>query len=411
MIHDSLLRGQSLRFSIDNIIQAEDNRYIVKLIPDIKSKFFPPYHLRRLSVPADLLEESFYLRSSTEKPFPVHSRGTVKQGGYYDVPTSLIRDIGGFGPESRLTVNNDIFQGNLRDSPYQEDIILSKSEIVDVNTLNENNSKGHTYIYCFNVGQGDSILIITSSNSAYLVDTNLYGTQTANIFIRKLGSILRYHGLPENKLKGLIITHKHIDHLRGCKQLLEEDRIQFEYFLINHDYSHPTKPVFDLLESAKSIKKWINVNRPSQITEGKTTICIKNPDINSATKTAAPDINDSSICLCIRHGGNLAFLTGDTGKDLLFNKYKCQNLKHSASILKVSHHGSITGTDSQFLDLLKPTHGFISVGTNRLYNHPDPFVVGILQNQCIDLKISKEVKHTIRYELTGTQIIVKKISE
>ena len=53
---DSLLRRKTLDFSIDEIYKREDNLYTVKIIPDIKSEYFPAYHLREINIDKYLLD-------------------------------------------------------------------------------------------------------------------------------------------------------------------------------------------------------------------------------------------------------------------------------------------------------------------------------------------------------------------
>ncbi|KAI3351031.1 hypothetical protein FDB55_01120 [Clostridium botulinum] len=57
---DSLLKGEKLVFSIDEIFKKEDNLYGIKIIPEIESEYFPPYHLRDINVKFSLLEKDFY---------------------------------------------------------------------------------------------------------------------------------------------------------------------------------------------------------------------------------------------------------------------------------------------------------------------------------------------------------------
>jgi beta-lactamase superfamily II metal-dependent hydrolase len=213
------------------------------------------------------------------------------------------------------------------------------------------------------------------------------------------------HKLPRNRIKALFITHKHLDHLRGAVEIMK--RFEIDNFIINHDYQHSTKTVYDLLNSARSIPSWINCNKRGGYNEREVTICIRNPDSDTCNKTNAPDINDSSISLCLRHGKNLVYLTGDTGNTVIRDKFNCNRLSNHDNLLKVSHHGSCTGTNLQILSTLKPTHNFISAGVSNRYKHPDNEVVDMITNysRTTNLAISNRIKQTVCYKITGEEII------
>jgi competence protein ComEC len=46
-----------------------------------------------------------------------------------------------------------------------------------------------------------------------------------------------------------------------------------------------------------------------------------------------------------------------------------------SDILKISHHGSITGTSDLFLKSVRPQTAIISVGAKNKFNHPSPVVL------------------------------------
>jgi len=421
---DSLLRGKSLKFSIDEIsYNAERNLFSVRIIPDIKSRLFLPFHLRFINVSPELVSEGILQRNSKYYEFKFSSaddshRDSVIQGGYYQLDKSSISlEIWDnlFKEETVIDKENDIFFKAKKNPPsyieeniFQEDgiskispntILPSKNPDIDIDGL---------FLYCFNVGQGDSFLLITPNGSSYLIDTNIYELDS---FVDKIQTILKSHSLDEQHLKGLIITHKHIDHIRGASQLLDSQKLKFENFLINMDYKHQTKAVNDLNQSAMQyIPNKVNINGKGSIIEGKVKIYINNPDIDTVNSQVAPDINDSSICLYIPYGNTMMYLTGDAGY-LVINKKFAQhtNNQDKQSFLKVSHHGSETGTDDDVLNLTKPTHAFISAGNNKRYNHPDDKTISLLESHIRNKKricVSKDENRTVLflYKSTGNDI-------
>jgi beta-lactamase superfamily II metal-dependent hydrolase len=415
---DSLLRGEKLAFSIDNIAPLFDkpNVFSALIIPDFDSKYFPPFHLRRVNVKAELLEKSFYYattRGLPENQNRFDFRNSVKQGGYYVVKSSILRELKAFEKEI-IGPEQDFFAHSLKlDNPYNETNLRGKNSLTSEEgyarlSNREQRARGKMYLYCFYCGQGDSLLLITSNGNAYLIDINLYNDAMVDQYLYNVQNILRSHNLPEDSIKGLIITHKHLDHLRGAKQVIERGRLNIESLIINLDYVHSTQCVHGFLSIASQrIPIWINANNPGVIHDGRTRICIKNPDNSTATNTASPDINDSSIALCIRFGMNLLYLTGDAHAEILETKFSCGGVDcQEQSMLKVSHHGSRTGTNVSLLNMFRPRYAFISAGDSRIYNHPHAITRNLISSQQppVDQIVSKQIRRTVLYEVDGYTI-------
>jgi beta-lactamase superfamily II metal-dependent hydrolase len=414
---DPLLRGEFFAFSVDEIFRSNTDYFSLRILPDIKSKFYPPYHTRIINIAPEFLEETFYrtIKKESESLDTRNFVSSVVQGGYYKVPSEILRDKKVFDFDTVLSVHNNIFEGTKAKSPYEE-MDIKGDKVFGADDIAKELSKGDinkrlkaVYLYGFNVGQGESLLLVTSNKNAYIIDGNFYNPDKADQFMSEVRSKLIQHKMPPDKIKGLIVTHKHLDHMRGLKYIIERNIFQIEYFFINLDYHHPTRVVFELLNTAKArIKKWINVNQRVSWTEGKTKIDIKNPDSTTCCRSNAPNINDSSVGLCIKYGTSLFFLTGDISYDILQNKFANTYISNnSARILKVSHHGSDTGTDSTLLNYLLPSHAFISAGHSKRYNHPHQPVVSLLEKQIgrHNLFISKLIGKTVCFKANGSSII------
>lgn len=343
---DFLLKGEELRFSIDEIYKKNDNVYCVKIIPDIESEYFPPYHTREINIDKMLLEKNFYYAYNKKLEFydNVKNRenvdeeykkdesvfqGSVVQGGYYSIKTSDIRGLGIFKKDTIITVENDIFKGNKIEYPYNN-IDTNNNNILKIDEGLKSLSKESIgdkldlYLYCFNVGQGDSFLLITTNKNAYLIDTNISSKKNAEAFYQEVRDILKLHEITE--ISAFIVTHKHLDHIRGSDKFISESKIKIDNFLINLDYLHTTKVGSRLFEQASShIPKWININSTGVIKDGDTEIIFKNPDKTTSTKQMAPDINDSSIVICVKYRKTIMYLTGDASYGILNKKlYNCR---------------------------------------------------------------------------------------
>lgn len=412
---DVLFRRETLNFSIDALFRNEKGFYTARIIPDINSEFYPPFHLRSINVSPDLIAKEFYASRGTYEVALKHKFiGSVVQGGYYEVPTADLKSVDAFSNQTVINTHNDIFKDHRKSSPYFEGQIrgnFTMNSPEAYNKLSVVEHKCDMHLYCFNVGQGDSFLLIPSSGNPYLIDTNLYSKKQAETFINKIREILSFHQLDPYYIKGLVITHKHIDHFRGARFVLEEGNFRIDNLFINQDYIHSTKSVHELLESAKTqIGTWINTNSPGLIEEGETKVYINNPDVDTVDSIVAPDINDSSICLSVSYKDNMIYMTGDAGYNVICEKYgKLNRAGFVERLLKVSHHGSDTGTHDSVLRLLNPTNAFVPVGFSEKYKHPHANAMSLL-NRHIPTKIllSREERATIHYSCIGGAIQVNK---
>ena len=417
-IKDPLLHRDFLAFSVDAIFSANNDYFSLRILPDISSDFYPPFHTRTINVLPELLEEQFYssIKRNNRPTYKGSFAPSVVQGGYYKVQTEILQNKKVFDPNTVLSAQDDFFEKARLKSPFDEtniagDYLVEPDNISEeLSITSPSESLNEIYLYGFNVGQGDALLLITSEKNAYIIDGNFYNAQKVDSFVNEVKATLMKHGIPPDRIKGLFVTHKHIDHMRGLKYLLNKDYFSIEYFFINLDYNHPTKAVFELLYAAKHhVKKWINVNHAISWQETETKICVRNPDAATCCSKNAPNINDSSIVLCVEFKDNLIFLTGDASYDILQNKLSCAHIpQQNERLLKVSHHGSDTGTDSVILNALDPTHAFISAGYSKRYNHPHQAVVNILRNQVSsgNLRISKMVANTTCIKADGNRIYI-----
>ena len=101
-----------------------------------------------------------------------------------------------------------------------------------------------------------------------------------------------------------------------------------------------------------------------------TTVDILSPQ----SENIADNMNDNSIVAKFEAYNFSILFTGDASekieKELIKEKI---NLK--SDILKVSHHGSKTGTSEEFLKSVKPKIALIGVGENNKFGHPTKDVI------------------------------------
>lgn len=240
----------------------------------------------------------------------------------------------------------------------------------------------NTYIYYIDVGQGDSILVVTPHlNKTILIDTggivSFNENYKSNIVKNKTIPFFRRIGI--NKVDYLFLTHGDYDHAGEANELLSN-------FCV--------KKVFINKGNINNIEKKINNKEVLRLKN----FIIDNIKVNSLNNNVFNNENDDSTILLFNIYDYKFLFMGDASiktEEYLLNNYILPNV----DILKVGHHGSYTSTSTDFINVIKPKYSVISVGENNMYKHPNKSVLDILDNTklfrtdvdgTIEVKISKK---------------------
>ncbi len=240
----------------------------------------------------------------------------------------------------------------------------------------------NTYIYYIDVGQGDSILVVTPHlNKTILIDTggivSFNKNYKSNIVKNKTIPFFRRIGI--NKVDYLFLTHGDYDHAGEANELLSN-------FCV--------KKVFINKGNINNIEKKINNKEVLTLKN----FVIDNINVYSLNNNVFNNENDDSTILLFNIYDYKFLFMGDASiktEEYLLNNYILPNV----DILKVGHHGSYTSTSTDFINVIKPKYSVISVGENNMYKHPNKSVLDILDNTklfrtdvdgTIEVKISKK---------------------
>ena len=240
----------------------------------------------------------------------------------------------------------------------------------------------NTYIYYIDVGQGDSILVVTPHlNKTILIDTggivSFNENYKSNIVKNKTIPFFRRIGI--NKVDYLFLTHGDYDHAGEANELLSN-------FCV--------KKVFINKGNINNIEKKINNKEVLRLKN----FVIDNIKVNSLNNNVFNNENDDFTILLFNIYDYKFLFMGDASiktEEYLLNNYILPNV----DILKVGHHGSYTSTSTDFINVIKPKYSVISVGENNMYKHPNKNVLDILDNTklfrtdvdgTIEVKISKK---------------------
>ena len=197
---------------------------------------------------------------------------------------------------------------------------------------------------CFiDVGQGDSALIkYPLSKSSILIDT---------------GSEYNYY-----KLK---------------KTLYEKGLYSIDYLIISHDDTDHNGNIDNLMN---------DFNIRNVVAKGED-ISLKNLDFTYFDLGINDNDNDNSLVYMVNIDGYDFLFTGDISKKIenkLIRDYGPLNV----DFLKVSHHGSRTGTSSFMIGNTLPQYAIIS--TSGMYNHPHFETLDTLDNYLVKYYITRD---------------------
>jgi len=216
------------------------------------------------------------------------------------------------------------------------------------------------------VGQGEAILIALPEKTM-LIDAGPTGSAP------KIAQVLQELG--RNKIDYLVATHPDEDHIGGMADVISSTQIGIIYA--------PNKT-----NNTATYRKFLTAiqNNNLQITLAEAGTIIDQTDsykleILWPKKDANfPDTNDYSIIIKLTVGNKTFLFTGDAPTSAILDS----NPGH-IDVLKLSHHGSRTGTTEQLVRKLSPTYAVVSYALDNSYGHPMQSVLNALHKHSVEI--------------------------
>ena len=216
------------------------------------------------------------------------------------------------------------------------------------------------------VGQGEAILIALPEKTV-LIDAGPTGSAP------KIAQVLQELG--RDKIDYLVATHPDEDHIGGMADVISSTQIGTIYA--------PNKT-----NNTATYRKFLTAiqNNNLQITLAEAGTIIDQTDsykleILWPKKDANfPETNDYSMIIKLTVGNKTFLFTGDAPTSAILDS----NPGH-IDVLKVSHHGSRTGTTEQLVRKLSPTYAVVSYAVDNSYGHPMQSVLNALRKHSVEV--------------------------
>lgn len=239
--------------------------------------------------------------------------------------------------------------------------------------------EGTLEVHFIDVGQGDAALLLCGGD-AMLID----GGRSAES--GKLYTYLKNQGVQH--LDYLVATHADADHVGGLSGALNYAAADTAYCSVTEDNSKAFQNLIKTLD--KQGKRLEIPHAGDSFPLGTAKVTVLGP------LRSYENDNDGSLVLRVSFGKTAFLFMGDA-EYAAETELAASGAELSATVLKVSHHGSSSGTGSALLSAAKPKYAVISVGKDNSYGHPSASAVERLE------KAGAEILRTDR---RGTLIFV-----
>ena len=231
-------------------------------------------------------------------------------------------------------------------------------------------------VEAIDVGQGDSLLLITPDGKTLLVDGGGFGggprqaPQEFDIGEEVVSQALWARGI--RHLDAVALSHAHSDHMGGLPAVVRNFH-PHELWVGNNPLSAPYRALLD--EAAGLHVRLRTLRAGEAFPLGSARVNVLAP-FSSYHPGEAPANNDSMV-LRVAYGTTSVLLEGDAEAPIEQAMLGEPDL--ASTLLKVGHHGSVTSSIPDFLARVAPQWAIISCGLNNRYGHPRPEVLEELQ--------------------------------
>ncbi|MGB6695815.1 MAG: ComEC/Rec2 family competence protein [Terracidiphilus sp.] len=255
--------------------------------------------------------------------------------------------------------------------------VLAVAALAAVMPRHVERPRGALLVEAIDVGQGDSLLVITPDGKTLLVDGGGFGggprqaAQDFDIGEEVVSPALWARGI--RHLDAVALSHAHSDHISGLFAVLRNFHPD-ELWVGNN----PRVGAYNaLLDEAGALHVRVKSFRAGDgFAFGGTQVQVLAPFRDYVPGTEPT--NNDSLVLHMAYGATSVMLEGDAEAPI--EQAMLAETDLQSTLLKVGHHGSITSTRPEFFTRVAPQWAVISCGLHNRYGHPREEVLEELQN-------------------------------
>ncbi len=226
-------------------------------------------------------------------------------------------------------------------------------------------SGDETKVVVLDVGQGDSILVITPGGKTALVDAGEPGD--GKIIL----AALKKYGVDHIDL--FVATHAHADHIGAADEVIRGVPVAH---VLYSGVPNTTKNYEDFLKAIDEKKVDLIRAAPGQTFElgGGAVMRVLAPVEpffrKEDLRSGGNEPNANSVVTRLDYGAFSMLLTGDAEEQTERERLIKNGANIRATVLKVGHHGSKYATSDDFLKRGEFKYAVISAGADNRYGHP-----------------------------------------